>query len=76
VDPVNLIAGWVVLANDNAPVDNDSITGNRGMGPQGVMPIPTVYNGWVQKLPPAWKQQLTKEQRHPFPQTEQDHDDE
>ena len=59
-DPVDLIAGWVVLANDEAPVDNDSITGNRGMGAQGVMPIPTVYNGWVQKLPRAWKLQLTR----------------
>ena len=24
----------------------------QGMGGQGVLPIPLVYNGWVQKLPP------------------------
>jgi DNA-binding beta-propeller fold protein YncE len=72
-----VIAGWVVLANDNVPKD-DAITGNRGQGGQGVLPVPNVYNGWVQKLPAIWKIQLTKEQRHPFPQTENGnaHDDE
>lgn len=60
-----VVAGWVILANDKAPSD-DTITGNEGLGAQGVMPIPNVYNGWVQKLPPAWKYQLTKEQRNPF----------
>jgi DNA-binding beta-propeller fold protein YncE len=61
-----VIAGWVVLANDNVPKD-DAITGNNGMGGQGVLPVPNVYNGWVQELPAIWKIQLTKDQRHPFP---------
>jgi DNA-binding beta-propeller fold protein YncE len=70
--PTDLIAGWVVLDNDNVPKD-DQITGNRGQGGQGVLPIPNVYNGWVQELPAIWKIQLTPSQRHPFPQTEHDH---
>ena len=44
--------------------------GYAGMGGQGVLPIPLVYNGWVQKLPKFWKDQLTYEQQHPFPSTE------
>lgn len=71
-NPTDLIAGWVVLANDNVPND-DHITGNRGQGGQGVLPVPNVYNGWVQELPVIWKIQLTPKQRHPFPQTEHDH---
>ena len=35
------IAGSVVLANNNAPHD-DAITGNKGMGGQGVLPVPNV----------------------------------
>jgi DNA-binding beta-propeller fold protein YncE len=67
-----VIAGWVVLDNDNVPKD-DAITkveGNRGQGGQGVLPVPNVYNGWVQELPIIWKIQLTHKQRHPFPQAE------
>jgi DNA-binding beta-propeller fold protein YncE len=67
-----VIAGWVVLDNDNVPKD-DAITkieGNRGQGGQGVLPVPNVYNGWVQELPFIWKIQLTHKQRHPFPQAE------
>ncbi len=67
-----VIAGWVVLANDNVPKD-DTITqneGNRGMGGQGVLPVPNVYNGWVQELPFIWKIQLTKEQRNPIGKSE------
>ena len=60
-----VIVGAVVLANDNVPKD-DRIVGNRGMGAQGVMAVPNVYNGWVQKLPTAYKAQLTKAQRNPI----------
>lgn len=58
------IAGWVILANNTAPND-DAISGNKGMGGQGVMPIPNVYNGWVQKLPAAFCGSLTLAQRSP-----------
>ena len=60
-----VIAGAVVLANDNVPKD-DQITGNRGQGGQGVLAVPNVYNGWVQELPVRYKAQLTREQRNPI----------
>ncbi|NWF74410.1 MAG: YncE family protein [Nitrospirae bacterium] len=46
---------------------DDSVATLAGMGGQGVLPVPNVYNGWVQNLPRAWKHQLTREQRNPFP---------
>ena len=61
----SVIAGAVVLANDNVPKD-DKIIGNRGMGGQGVLPVPNVYNGWVQELPIGYKAQLTRAQRNPI----------
>ena len=36
------------------------------MGGQGVLPIPVVYNGWVQNLPAVWKAQLTADQVNPL----------
>ena len=60
-----VIAGWVVLANNNAPHD-DAITGNFGQGGQGVMPIPNVYNGWVQKLPVGFCTLLSPPQKNPL----------
>ena len=33
------------------------------MGGQGVLPIPLVYNGWVQNLPTNWKAKLTDKQK-------------
>jgi len=32
-----------------------------------VLPIPVVYNGWVQKLPNQWKKLLTSKQKNPIP---------
>ncbi|MBH0200524.1 MAG: copper oxidase [Nitrospira sp.] len=60
-----VIAGWVVLANDHVAKD-DKITGNKGQGGQGVLPVPNVYNGWVQELPIGYRAQLTKKQRNPI----------
>jgi DNA-binding beta-propeller fold protein YncE len=66
------IAGRVILVGgadtkiSDDPVDNN-FKGLAGMGGQGVLPVPNVYNGWVQKLPNAWKHQLTEKQRNPFP---------
>lgn len=60
-----VIAGTVVLANDNVPKD-DEIIGNKGFGAQGVQPVPNVYNGWVQELPVGYKAQLTRKQRNPI----------
>ncbi len=71
-DPLNnghaenaVIAGWVVLANNSAPHD-DAITGNNGQGGQGVLPVPNIYNGWVQKLPPEWCTKLSPTQKNPL----------
>ena len=61
------IAGWVVLVANNNTQTDDAITGNRGMGGQGVLPVPNVYNGWVQKLPQYWKDLLTATQLNPAP---------
>jgi DNA-binding beta-propeller fold protein YncE len=57
--------GWVILANNNAPHD-DTIAGNFGQGGQGVMPIPNVYNGWVQKLPATMFNALQLGQKCPL----------
>lgn len=60
------IVGRVLLtAGPNTRTD-DTPTQYKGMGGQGVLPIPVVYNGWVQKLPQAWKNQLTPEQQEPY----------
>ena len=37
------------------------------MGGQGLLPIPVVYNGWVQTLPASWKALLTSGQQNPAP---------
>jgi len=61
------IAGSVGLVGSSATQRDATITGNAGMGGQGLLPIPVVYNGWVQNLPAVWKNQLTPAQRNPIP---------
>lgn len=61
----SVIAGAVVLANDRVAKD-DRIVGNKGQGGQGILPVPNVYNGWVQELPIGYKAQLTRAQRNPI----------
>ncbi len=64
------IAGRVLLTTDNAIgglKTDDTVTQFAGMGGQGVLPIPVVYNGWVQNLPSDWKAELTSDQLNPFP---------
>jgi DNA-binding beta-propeller fold protein YncE len=81
MDPKKAIAGRVLLVAEGdlnhdgklSTFQDDSVAtkdGYAGMGGQGVLPIPLVYNGWVQNLPDFWKRQLTSEQRHPFPSAE------
>jgi YVTN family beta-propeller protein len=62
------VAGTVGLFASRNTIRDAAITANRGMGGQGVLPVPVVYNGWVQNLPAAWKNLLTPAQRNPFPQ--------
>ena len=61
------IVGRVLLTvdEDSDAKTDDRVTANAGMGGQGVLAVPLVYNGWVQKLPQPWKQQLTEKQLHP-----------
>ncbi|MBI2907195.1 MAG: copper oxidase [Chloroflexi bacterium] len=61
------IAGSVALVATSGTSADAAIAGNAGMGGQGVLPIPVVYNGWVQRLPASWADQLTPAQRNPLP---------
>lgn len=60
------IAGRISLTSVGTTATDDTIVGNRGMGGQGILTIPVVYNGWVQNLPQVWKDQLTPAQRNPI----------
>ncbi|UJP08279.1 MAG: copper oxidase [Nitrosomonas sp.] len=60
------IAGKVGLFAASSTAKDDTITANPGMGGQGILPIPLVYNGWVQNLPVAWRNQLTAAQQDPI----------
>lgn len=61
------VVGSVGLFGSPATLRDATITGSAGMGGQGVLPIPVVYNGWVQRLPASWKSQLTAAQQNPIP---------
>ncbi len=60
------IVGSVGLFASNATLKDATISGNAGMGGQGILPIPVVYNGWVQNLPSTWSNLLTPAQRNPW----------
>jgi DNA-binding beta-propeller fold protein YncE len=61
------VAGRVLLTAAPGTKSDDVVTGNAGMGGQGVLPIPVVYNGWVQNVPhTAEFKDLTCEQRNPI----------
>jgi DNA-binding beta-propeller fold protein YncE len=61
------IVGRVLLTADKGTKSDDVVTGDAGMGGQGVLPVPLVYNGWVQNVPnTAEFKGLTCEQRHPL----------
>jgi hypothetical protein len=60
------IVGSLVLEANGGTKTDDVISGLGGMGGQGVLAIPLVYNGWVQKLPPEWSSKLTCKQRNPL----------
>ncbi|MDR4470785.1 MAG: hypothetical protein MRJ68_21215, partial [Nitrospira sp.] len=66
------IAGRVLLVGTGT---DDTVIGNAGMGGQGVLPVPNVYNGWVQQWVEhcttpdctTWKGVLTAGQKNPGP---------
>jgi hypothetical protein len=54
---------------DVTPKKLQGLTGQytlEGMGGQGVLALPIVYNGWVQKLPDGLKAGLTCQQKDPL----------
>lgn len=62
-----MIAGRVLLTASSSTASDDKVTGNPGMGGQGILAIPVIYNGWVQNLPATWKASLTADQLQPIP---------
>jgi DNA-binding beta-propeller fold protein YncE len=60
------VLGRVVLTSADGTKQDDRPTSEHGMGGQGVLAVPLVYNGWVQNVPdkPPFDQ-LTCAQRHP-----------
>src|SRR5262249_44903980 len=69
------IVGRILLNAVASTKTDDEIIGNAGMGGQGLLPIPVVYNGWVQNLPERFKKKLTRQQRNPIGEHEhEDHD--
>lgn len=60
------IVGRILLTSVPGTASDDTVTANRGMGGQGLLTIPVIYNGWVQNLPQSWKDQLTAAQRNPI----------
>jgi DNA-binding beta-propeller fold protein YncE len=61
------IVGSVLLTATGTTAIDGTVSAYAGMGGQGVLPIPVVYNGWVQNLPEEWEERLTHQQKHPFP---------
>jgi YVTN family beta-propeller protein len=62
-----VVVGRILLTSASGTASDDRIIGNFGMGGQGVLPIPIVYNGWAQNLPQTWKNLLTPAQINPIP---------
>ena len=60
------IAGQLVLNQQAGTAMEDTLTGADGMGGQGVLPVPLVYNGWSQQVPAGWREKLTCEQLNPI----------
>ncbi len=69
------VVGTILLTANNKTAKDGTISEYAGMGGQGVLAIPNVYNGWVQewvkncktKDCKAWKSQLTDRQEDPGP---------
>jgi YVTN family beta-propeller protein len=63
------VVGKILLVDPTTSVSDDPVSENPGMGGQGVLAVPNVYNGWVQKIPQSVLDEngwiLTAEQRDP-----------
>jgi len=67
------VVGTILLTATSKTAKDGIISEYAGMGGQGVLAIPNVYNGWVQEWVKdcqtndckTWKRQLTSEQKNP-----------
>ncbi|GAA4544462.1 copper oxidase [Pseudonocardia xishanensis] len=60
------VAGQIVLGAVPTTKVDDQIVAHPGVGGQGVLAIPLVYNGWVQQNPEAYREKLTPKQLDPI----------
>jgi hypothetical protein len=58
--------GRVVLDATATTKTDAAVSGEAGYGGQGVLPIPLVYNGWVQRNEGDWRKLLTCQQLNPI----------
>jgi DNA-binding beta-propeller fold protein YncE len=66
-DPADAaIVGSLVLNATGGTKTDDNVSALAGQGGQGVLAVPVVYNGWVQKLPASWSSKLSCRQRDPL----------
>ena len=66
-DPMDAaVVGRMLLEPTAATAMDDTVVKYAGMGGQGVLPIPIVYNGWSQHVPPEFADRLTCRQRDPL----------
>jgi len=69
------VVGTILLTANNKTAKDGTISEYVGMGGQGVLAVPVVYNGWVQQWVENcttkdcnnWKRQLTNAQKNPGP---------
>jgi YVTN family beta-propeller protein len=60
------VAGQMVLGQTADTATDDELVAYPGVGGQGVVAIPLVYNGWSQQVPEGWREELTCEQLNPI----------
>jgi hypothetical protein len=60
------VAGKISLVVSKNTTEDDNISGNSGIDRQWVLTIQIVYTGWMQNIPPTWKDKLTRDQQNPF----------
>ena len=60
------IVGRTLLEAAAGTAMDDTVSNYPGQGGQGVLPLPNVNNGWVQKLPASESAGLTKAQKNPL----------
>ncbi|WP_431873594.1 YncE family protein [Amycolatopsis sacchari] len=63
------VAGQLTLDGTASTKMDGSIAAKAGYGGQGVLPIPLVYNGWVQQNQGTWRESLTCRQLNPLDQS-------